>query len=255
MINKNRREIQGDSGFSSTIYDNLKLQEHLHTCYELIYAMEGQTEIKVNGEVQMLLEGELLLIPPYTVHSIEFGAMSKLWIGSFYEDMILPFAEKNENVLFSAFTCNAQIEKMLQKYLFTQSEPEHFMLMSCLYMVCNECERNARRLERKSDSTFMHSVIEYISDHICDDISLQDVSEVLGYEYHYTSMLFNDCFGMNFKSFINMFRYDTACRLLMDKSKDVTTVGEQCGFGSVRNFNRVFKKMSGLTPREFRSQK
>jgi YesN/AraC family two-component response regulator len=217
--------------------------------------MEGQTEIKMNGKSQMLLEGELLLIPPYVVHSIEFGAMNKVWMGSFMEDMILPFAEKNENVRFSAFTCDAQIEKMLQKYLFVEDGPEHFMLISCLYMVCNECEKNAKRLEDKRDTAFMKSVIEYVSENVSGEVTLKNIADMLGYEYHYTSMLFNDSFGMNFKSFINMFRYDTACRLLMDKNKDIATIGEMCGFGSIRNFNRVFKKMSGLTPREYRSSK
>ena len=122
-------------------------------------------------------------------------------------------------------------------------------------MVCNECEKNADEKEGTHSLELKSSVIQYVTDNLCNDVTLSDVAEELGYEYHYLSSLFNDCFDMNFKSFINLLRYDAACRMLADKSVDITSVASECGFGSIRNFNRVFKKMSGLTPREFRSQK
>ena len=241
--------------YNSTIYTGVYMQPHLHSSYELIYALEGKTEVTLNGASKMLFEGELMLISPYSVHGVLVDSRSRAWIGSGFDDMILPFSEKNENLHFSSFTCDGQIEKMLQKYLFIESEPEHFMLMSCLYMVCNECEKNAKSAVRRGEGAFMRSVTEYVTENLSSDVSLREMAELLGYEYHYASMLFNDCFGINFKSFLNMLRYDTACRQLSDKSKDISEISQACGFGSVRNFNRVFKSMSGMTPREYRSVK
>ncbi len=57
---------------------------------------------------------------------------------------------------------------------------------------------------------------------------------------------------MNFKSLLNVFRFDKACRLLANKSIDIGDISEKCGFGSLRNFNRVFKDLSGTSPSEYR---
>ena len=245
---------QGNYSYSANIYKNVQYHSHFHANYELIYVLDGRAQVGINGVSQVLYQGELLLIPPYIVHSFSVDECSDIWIGVFSEDFIMSFARKNEGKRFSAFTCEAQIEKMLQKYLFVEQQPDHFMLISCLYMALNECEKNAKMLEETYNFKFMHSVIEYISENICNEASLKDMATELGYEYHYLSMLFNDCFGMNFKNFLNMYRYDIACRKLMDKNKDITVICDECGFGSVRNFNRVFKNMSGMTPREYRNQ-
>lgn len=57
---------------------------------------------------------------------------------------------------------------------------------------------------------------------------------------------------MNFKEFINMCRFEAACEIISDPTKNLTEIAFQSGFGSVRSFNRIFKKMSGKSPGEYR---
>ena len=98
----------------------------------------------------------------------------------------------------------------------------------------------------------MNSVIRYISDNIDDDITMQGLASQLGYEYHYLSSLFNQCFSMNFKKFLNTYKVEKACALLEDREKNIISVYKECGFSSMRNFNRVFKEISGYTPSEYK---
>ncbi|MBO5060012.1 MAG: helix-turn-helix transcriptional regulator [Clostridia bacterium] len=98
----------------------------------------------------------------------------------------------------------------------------------------------------------MYRVIEYISENLSEDIKLKEMAHTLNYEYHYFSTLFHKCFCINFKSFINIFRFDAACKLLGDGAETITDVCNKCGFGSIRNFNRVFKQLGGITPGEYR---
>ena len=164
----------------------------------------------------------------------------------------MSFAEKNRRMRYSKFRCGEDVEKMLRETLFFEGQPEHYMLKACLYMVCNECIRNAEAEAAGKGDGFITAVTEYISEHLTDDIKLADIAEALGYEYHYFSSLFHNAFSMNFKSFINIFRFDSACKMLSDKKTDIAFVCESCGFGSVRNFNRVFKQLSGITPSEYK---
>ena len=225
---------------------------HFHSNYELIYAMDGETEITLNGRTDTISKGELILVSPFDIHSLVLGKGARTWIGVFSEDFIMSFAEKNRNTRYSKFRCEEDIETMLKEKLFFEGQPEHYMMKACLYMVCNECVKNADAYKTGKGDDFITSVTQYISENLAEDIKLIDIAEALGYEYHYFSSLFHKAFSMNFKSFINIFRFDSACKMLSNKKTDISAVCEACGFGSSRNFNRVFKQLSGITPSEYK---
>ena len=57
---------------------------------------------------------------------------------------------------------------------------------------------------------------------------------------------------MGFKAFLNHFRLEQACKMLVTSNDSVIEICNICGFGSVRSFNRVFKNKIGKTPAEYR---
>ncbi|MBQ2613896.1 MAG: helix-turn-helix domain-containing protein [Clostridia bacterium] len=254
MITHQIANSQGNYNFNAFIYTDSFWDSHFHRNYELIYTIEGKTEISINGVKDCLNEGELLLISPYTVHSLRVTPPSKAFVEVFSEDFISSFAEKNRFVRFSKFRCSPSAEQALKQSLFTESPPEFYQHISCLYSVCNECVKNAVFDTVGQDNRLIEQVISYISEHLSDGISLQDIAKALNYEYHYFSGLFHQCFHMNFKNFINLFRFEKACKLLKEKNSDITSVCGACGFGSIRNFNRVFKSISGYTPSQYQKR-
>lgn len=238
--------------YNAYIYKNTEWIPHFHGNYELIYALSGDSGFTLNGKVDRISSGELVLISPYTIHSLEIDENSELWVGVFSEDFVISFFEKTKSARYSKFKCSPDIDLFLRKHLFFQGTPELYMLISCLYMVCNECIKNATAYDGGMDGEFMYEIINYISQHISDNITQEDISGFLGYERHYFSSLFHKCFAMNFRKFVNIFRFEKACRLLADKNLDITNICTSCGFGSIRNFNRIFKDMSGMTPGDYR---
>lgn len=238
--------------YNAYIYTDRIWDTHFHGNYELVYAIEGVLELSVNGAAETLHKGELLLIPPYTIHSLTIDCASKIWVGVFSEDFIQSFFERNKYARYSKFRCDEWVEEFLKKSLFFQGQPEHYSLMSSLYMVCSECVKNAVLSNSNQDGDFMYRVIMYISDNLEKSISLEDIAKEMNYEKHYFSCLFHKCFSMNFKSFINIFRFENACRLLSKSKDDITDICSKCGFGSIRSFNRIFRQLSGVTPSEYR---
>ncbi len=253
MIIHQPSNSRGNYNYNATIYKNAHWTLHFHANFELIYVYEGSADVSLNGATDTLEKGEMMLIPPYTVHSL-FVTAGKTWVGVFSEDFITSFAKQYKYVRFSKFTCSPEIEALLQKHLFTEDRPDRFLHISCLYMVCNECVKNALVLATEQNYKFIHGVIGYITEHTHQDIALKDIAKAMNYEYHYFSSLFHQSFGMNFKSFVNLLRFEQACSLLTDEVS-VTQVAERCGFGSIRNFNRVFKSLSGVTPLEYKKQR
>lgn len=243
----------GNYSYNAFIYEDLSLEPHFHGNYELICVLEGSASVSVNGLPQLLYRGEWLLISPYAVHALQLQA-SKVWVGVFSEDFISSFAGKNRYLHFGKFRCAPTVDSFLREHLLHTGQIPRYLHIACLYMVCSECVTGAPVLGSRQDQKFMHSVIAYITDHLDQNLSLQSVSDTLNYEYHYFSTLFHRCFGMHFSAFVNLFRFEQACGMLSGKELEISDVCSRCGFGSIRNFNRVFKKLSGVTPSQYRRQ-
>ena len=100
----------------------------------------------------------------------------------------------------------------------------------------------------------MRQVEDYISEHYADDsLGLAGLAEVAGLSAAYLSTLFKQNTGMNLSDHINRVRIDHAKEKL--KENDMATIHEiavGCGFYSDATFMRVFKKLEGITPGEYR---
>ncbi len=252
MIQHQTKNSRGNYNYNAFVYTDISYSAHFHKNYELIYVEKGAFSLFVNGKSDILKQGEMILISPYAIHSFSVDDQSKIWVGVFSEDFILSFSKTNSQISYSKFKCCREIEAFLKEHLFFQGQPELYITKSCLYMVCSECLKHACAIDMKSTDEFRNRVIEFISENISEDITLSKAAAELGYEYHYFSALFHRCFKMHFKEFINMFRFEYACEMLLHTEKDIAFLAVECGFQSIRNFNRIFKKLSGHTPTEYR---
>lgn len=252
MIMHQPANSQGNYNYNAFVYTDVFYEQHFHGNLELIYVMKGKMQLVINGKSQELLPGEMYLIFPYTIHSFVIDKHTTAWVGVFSDDFVSDFYAKNCFFVYDKFRCEKSVELFLINHLFYQGTPDRYMLKACLYLMCNECVKNAEKKQKNHDTNFTEKVIRYISEHISEEISMHRLSQELNYEYHYFSTLFQQCFSVHFKTFLNMLRFEQACKLLSDNSYKITQVCNECGFGSLRNFNRVFKTFSGVTPGEYR---
>ncbi len=252
MIKHQSANSRKNYNYNAFIYKDMTWHSHFHGNYELIYVMEGSISVTLNGESFGMEEGEMLLISPYVVHGFVISANSRAWVGVFSDEYISAFAAAHAQTQFSHFRCDERITSQLKEQLFFEGQPDQFLCMAMLYSVCDACLKNAAPLHIRSDATLIRKIIDYISENLDNDLALDDVAKHLGYEYHYFSAVFHQCFGIHFKKFLNLFRVEKAYTLLLKDDRDVTEIYRACGFSGLRNFNRAFKEVSGFTPTEYR---
>lgn len=242
----------GNYNYSGIIYENNTWSAHFHGNYELIYTFTGTTELTANGVPETLESGSFVLLSPYNTHSLKITDGSRAWIGVFSKDYIADFAQKYQFVNFSKFRCDSEIEQFLLKHLLHENATEHFLREACLYMICAQCIKNGEIRTSDTDTVFIKKVITYLTESIGQNITMKQIAKALNYEYHYFSNLFHNYFSMNFKKFINILRFEQACEMLSTEEYTITEVCHQCGFASIRNFNRIFKALAGMTPSEYK---
>ena len=244
----------GNFDYKASIYNPRSIPVHFHRNYELIYIYEGTLDIFVYGECFTLSKGDFFLIWPNSIHSFTVTEEQKVWVSVFSEDYVYKFAKEYENTQFSKFRCDHDIELFLKKYLLIDDIPKQlYIIISCLNLVCDACIHNATEIPTQEiNINVFNQIYKYISENYNKAPSLKELSDVLGYEYHYVSLLFHKYFNMNFKAFVNLYRVQLACDFLLTTSKDILSISIECGFDNLRNFNYVFKNCIGQTPSQYR---
>ncbi len=106
-----------------------------------------------------------------------------------------------------------------------------------------ELSYNSRRIEK---------AIEYMNQSFQKQITLTEVSKLANMTDASFSRFFKARTGITFMDSLLEMRLGHASRLLIDTTQSVAEVAYNCGFNNISNFNRLFKKKKGCTPKEFR---
>lgn len=244
----------GNFNFNSVVYEDCEFQCHFHKNFELIYTMDGECQINAYRQVFHMKTKQILLITPNEPHSFYVPRGSKVWIGVFSQDHIQAFSEQYSNMGFSPFFCDEVAELYLEKYLFASEEMPLYVRISCLQVACTQCLLHSESMKTYFHTDVSDMIVNYIYEHFTEDISLRTTAAHLGYEYHYFSGVFHELFASDFCDFVNTCRVERACELLKETDLPLAGVSTESGFGSLRNFNRVFKTCMAMTPRDFRKR-
>ena len=92
----------------------------------------------------------------------------------------------------------------------------------------------------------------FIEAHYREDISMQDAAAALRYSDAYFCKLFKQCFKVNFSAYLNEYRVEKARQLIADPRISLKDISTACGYSDSNYFTRVFKRLTGQTPSEYR---
>ncbi len=107
-------------------------------------------------------------------------------------------------------------------------------------------------MENKHISQPVRVAAEYIQKHFKEPIGLSDAAEAAGVNTTYLSYIFGQEMGVGFSAYILELRMDHARRLLSETTLKMREVAEESGFHDYHYFSKVFKKMNGVSPADYR---
>lgn len=234
-------------------YRNLRNIPHWHREYEIIYVCKGTAKVTVNGSLFTLSENMSVLVDGNSIHSIysEEGAevavakiesafmrgivssknlVSPLLTREFgvYDFFSLLFAEQRLNDIHSGAVCDARLTLLISD-IFRREETKKY----------DEGKRKEEKRHRE------------LLDRIANGYAYMTFSEAAAY-MHFSEPYFSKYFlahtGMTFTRYLSVIRVANAARMLKEGEMSVTEISRACGFGTIRNFNRVFKSVTGYSP-------
>lgn len=114
--------------------------------------------------------------------------------------------------------------------------------------------RKARIESIELDATHhpIDQALQYIDTHYLEAMTLQQVADYVHVSKNYLSILFKKVTGQNFIDYVIMLRIEKAKEMLAATSYKVYEIAEKSGFNDVKYFSKLFKKMTGYTPVDYR---
>ena len=100
---------------------------------------------------------------------------------------------------------------------------------------------------------FIRGNIErYIQENYHTDLNLQTAAQAMNYSDTHFCRLFKRCFQVNFSVYLTQYRITRAQELLRETMASVKEISARCGYTDTSYFIRVFKRLTGVTPSEYR---
>lgn len=96
----------------------------------------------------------------------------------------------------------------------------------------------------------LREIISWTEQHFAEKISLEEVASMVGYNKHYFCNKFKTATGETYLQYLNNLRIFHACKLLK-KGLSLNEICDQCGFENMSYFIQLFKKIVGMTPKQY----
>lgn len=242
------------SPFVSYVSTNMNFLIHFHPEIELLYVTKGSVEVTVQQTTYTVVANELVVIMPHTLHSYSTPDFSEYILIIIKPSLITYYqsfmAKQCACPIISQDKLHPDIPDYLKALTLHDTIQNTGLLKGYLYLLF---ARIIPSIDFISPSiaprhALIYRCLDYIHLHYTEIITLDLLASYLGVNSSYVSRLFNKTIGYSFTYYLNTLRIDYAKYLLKESTLSITQISFECGYQTLRHFNRIFKELTGHAP-------
>ena len=247
---------------------------HFHPEYEIVYISNGRGKRHIGDHISFYDDGDLIFLGPNLPH---FGFTEEL-----FEDHVEIVVQMKEDFLGQEFLSKPEMDAI--KRLFERSRQgisfpgevkeevgrrlkammklENFNrlleLLSILQLMARTADYKSLNASgfalevNAQDQKRIEAVYDYVENNFQEDVNLDEAASRVNMTVPAFCRYFKKLTRKTFSQFVNEFRIAHACRLLGDDTLTIAAVSFDSGFNNLSHFNRQFKSITGLSPRDYR---
>ena len=242
--------------------------------YGLIFIKNGSMIIERNGKKTLVKKGDLLFLPMNGTHTVKSvnaaeeadfkgaGGFQKgkpaengdcaFYTTSFYAKVSPDFFIKDFLTLsrFNKFDgLFSELERLSDDKRFGAGLKAKGIIYDIIYNAAKEFDL---KCETSAADEGLFKVVNFINENYADKITLDDLSDVSGYSKSYFKKIFLRKFGVTPHRYIMNLRVDLAKTMIDSGVFTFKEIAEKCGFLNEYYFSAAFKKITGVSPKNYR---
>jgi len=247
-----------------TFSDIFPFHTHIHCEPELFYLLDGEVEITINQQSYIVYPHDFVFVFPFCLHEYKILTPNAVCLPAYG---IIPRIDLIENYtplfhtlipdtpIIRAGSLHPDVLLAIQRVMEAINNHEDDNVISAYLQVA--FSRTIPHLSLKKQPAnnggmLIQNVLKYINQHYSEHLTLEQVADTFFVSRTHLSYLFSKKVKMSFNDFLNSLRINKAQALLTESEKTITDISFECGFVSVRSFNRNFLKLVKMTPSEYR---
>lgn len=241
----------------------VEFSPHWHEHMELFYFLEGEGLYTCNGNTYSVKSGDMIVVNSTQIHtltntsSIRYGCI--LFYPSFFWDISLEQSVSIKNFIQNDPFVREQCEKIFSEqttklYGYDVMIKGLSTTLLCYLIRHYPAKQNKSRGTSTEQLQKEHLLFDYIAKHYRESITTADLARFCHVTESYFCRFFKKHFGRTPTTYLNEYRIDKAVQQLRNTQDSITTIALEIGYTDISYFTKTFKKIMGITPKEFRKQ-
>ena len=230
---------------------------HIHSHIEFVYVLDGYLNLCAYGQNLTITKNQACLIMPYEVHGYKTESPSDIFILACPPEYIPEYKQ-----IFSGKNFEPMCTPITKAYGeiindITRNEfRDDLKKKSLIYFTLADFLKNCNLIPKDSFEydLYRKAIIHISENYANENLNLQSTAAQMGVSTSHLSRVLNSNGKPGFTELVNSLRAYAAKQMLEQQNISMAQIAFETGFGSIRNFNRIFKKIYGETPREIKKK-
>ena len=247
---------------------------HWHRAVEIIYIQEGSLDVTIESENFTIQKGDCIVINGNVLHSTKCTSPNTAILLQIPLDFMEKYIPDLGQLIFlfdfrtkeqKQQTKQAMFKTILEQLqIINNVRPDGYLLRfnSLIFELLFQLYHNfavkilqSNTSQKKKDMNRLEPVLDYISKHYREPISLNEIAEVACLQTGYFCRFFRKKMGITFLEYQNEYRLSFIYRDLITTRDPVHVILERHGFTNYKLFRRMFLEHFGNTPTQIRKQR
>ena len=247
---------------------------HWHRAVEIIYMQEGSLDVTVESESFTIQKEDCIVINGNVLHSTKCTSPNTAILLQIPLDFMEKYIPDLGQLIFlfdfrtkdqRQQTKQAMFKTILEQLqIINNVRPDGYLLRfnSLIFELLFQLYHNfavkilqSNTSQKKKDMARLEPVLDYISEHYREPISLNEIAEVACLQTGYFCRFFKKKMGITFLEYQNEYRLSFIYRDLITTRDPVHVILERHGFTNYKLFRRIFLEHFGNTPTQIRKQR
>lgn len=254
---RSSRSVQGLTLAETAYAPGLAVPSHVHDSATLALVIEGAMTEQRGRTGKLLEQGGLLFHPPHEPHGHVFHASgARCFIVQFGEPWTDRLRSLGESEPRTPFGLHASRVNFLAQALYREFLEDD--AASCIAVeglalaILGELSRTRATTERGRPPTWLRQAEELLRARSADTPSMAGIAVEVGVHPTHLARSFRRYHGRSMGEYLRGLRAERARRELVTTSKSIALIAAEAGFADQAHFTRVFKRLTGHTPRQYR---